>query len=386
LSDEAGNKPGKADEGADREQKGPPASYAASPPKAPGPAEEAGEEAGEQPGQASDEDASEDMPTLPPASRGSVIGLRWATVPLQRRGGQVGPDQIGPDPIGPQRFEPGPPTVVMPTVVMPTVVMPTVVMPVVLSEHELRPEGRDPTAEQDAVEGPTVGGATWVGGPAWVGAQDAFGGPNIAGGPEELDGEPRRPRRRRRRAVLMLAALALAAAVAVGVLALGGGSRHTRAVRTPTPQATFDGFLVESAQAHQLLAAAVSDACKPAPPATTTRQDLIGQVSRAVEMRRSVLNGIASHRRQLLAMNGGPSLVSDLDDATRASLSADQGYEAWLEDLQATGCYGAPTNDIHYHAATAASLAASVAKQRVVLIWAGVASRYGLPSWTAGQL
>jgi hypothetical protein len=67
-------------------------------------------------------------------------------------------------------------------------------------------------------------------------------------------------------------------------------------------------------------------------------------------------------------------------------LSADQGYEAWLEDLQATGCYGAPTNDIHYHAATAASMAASVAKQRVVLIWAGVASRYGLPSWTAGQL
>jgi hypothetical protein len=153
-----------------------------------------------------------------------------------------------------------------------------------------------------------------------------------------------------------------------------------------TPQATFEGFLAESAQAHQLLAAAVGAACQAAPPATTTRQDLIGKVSRAIEMRRSVLNGIASDRQRLLAMNGGPSLVSDLDDATGASLAADQGYEAWLEDLQATGCYGAPTNDIHYLAATAASLAASVAKERVVVTWAGVASRYGLPSWTAGQL
>ena len=60
--------------------------------------------------------------------------------------------------------------------------------------------------------------------------------------------------------------------------------------------------------------------------------------------------------------------------------------ERCTEDLQATGCYGAPTNDIHYRAATEASLPASVAKDRVVATWAGVASRYGLPSWTAGQL
>jgi hypothetical protein len=184
----------------------------------------------------------------------------------------------------------------------------------------------------------------------------------------------------------MLAVLALVAAAAVGALLPGGGSHPRTAVRTLTPQATFEGFLAESARAHQLLAVAVSGACQPAPPETTTRQDLIVQVGRAVEMRRSVLNGIASDRQRLLAINGGPSLVNDLDEATSASLAADQGYEAWLEDLQATGCYGAPTNDIHYRSATEASLAASVAKERVVGIWARVASRYGLPSWTAGQL
>ena len=377
MSDEAGAKAGKEEEAPDREREGPPVPIVEGPPAVHGhgPPAETSEEVGQRTSEETGEEASEDMPTLPPASRGSVIGLRWATFPLQRRGGHVGPEQTGPDQIARERFDTGPPTGVMPTVVM----------PMVLSEPELRPGRGGATAEEDTVEGPAVGGTTWVGGATWVGAPDAVGGLEGAGGPEEPDGKSRRPRRRRR-AVILLAVLAFVAAVAVGALVLGGGSPRRTVVRTLTPQATFEGFLAESAQAHQLLAAAVSDACQPAPPATTTRQDLIVQASRAVEMRRSVLNGIASERQRLLAMNGGPSLVNDLDDATGASLSADQGYEAWLEDLQATGCYGAPTNDIHYRAATEASLVASVAKERVVAIWAGVASRYGLPSWTAGQL
>ena len=186
--------------------------------------------------------------------------------------------------------------------------------------------------------------------------------------------------------MFVLVVLACLAAVAVGALVLGAASPRQTAARALTPQAAFEGFLAESAQSHQLVSAAVSNACQPASPATATRQELIAQVNRAVELRRSVLEGIASDRQRLLAMSGGPSLVRDLGEATGASLSADQGYEAWLEDLQATGCYGAPTNDIHYRAAGEALLAATIAKQRVVAVWAGVASRYGLRTWTAGQL
>ena len=323
MSDEAVDKAGKAEEGAAREAQGPSA-----------PVVQRAPVVHDRPEKETGEEAREDMPTLPPASRGSVIGLRWATFPLKRPGGHVGPDQIGPE-----RFETGPPKVAMPTVVMPTV----------LSDPQVRP------------------------------------GPEGVGGPEQLDARAQRYRRRRR-AVLMLVVLALVAALAVGALVLGGGSPRRTPVRNLTPQATFEGFLAESAQAHQLLAVAVSDACQPATPATATRQGLIVQVSRAVELRRSVLDGVASDRQRLLAINGGPSLVRDLEDATSASLSADQGYQAWLRDLQATGCYSAPTNDIHYRAASEGSLAAGVAKERVVGIWAGVASRYGLPSWTAGQL
>ncbi len=243
-------------------------------------------------------------------------------------------------------------------------------MPTVPSGPHLQ-TGRGSSVQDDT--------AVALGGPEWIEGLEG------AEGPGDLDAHARRARRRGR-TVLLLAVLALVIAVAVGALMLGSRSPRRTAARTPTPEATFETLLVKSAQAHQLLAAAVSGACKPTPPATTARQGLIAEVGRAVEMRRSVLDGIATSRPRLLAINGGPSLVSDLDHATSASLSADQGYEAWLEDLQATGCYGAPTNDIHYRDATEASAAASVAKEGVVRMWAGVASRYGLPSWTAGQL
>ncbi|HUC14254.1 MAG TPA: hypothetical protein VMS00_07355 [Acidimicrobiales bacterium] len=322
-------------------------------------------QAGQDAGQDAGEEASEDLPTLPPASRGSVIGLRWATFPLQRRAGQVGlgqagprqvgprqggpnqigPDQIGPDQSGPAPYETGPPTALL---------------PMVQSGPPLPPES-GAMAEEDTVEGPAIGGSVWVGGSATR-------------------------HHRRRRVVLLFAALTLVAAAVVAALVLGGASPRRATGGASTPQAAFEGLLAKSAQAHQLASAAVNDACRPTAPATPTRQGLITQVSRAAGLRRSVLAGIVSDRQQLLKMNGGLPLVGDLDDATGASLLADQGYEAWLEDLQATGCYGAPTNDIHYRAASEASLAASVAKDRVVGIWAGVASRYGLRSWTAGQL
>jgi hypothetical protein len=353
LSDEAGN----AEERAAHEAKARPAPIDEGTPTVHGPPLEQaqGEQARKEARREDGEEATEDMPTLPPASRGSVVGLRWATFPLKRPSGQgrpyqispdqIGPNQIGPSHIGAQPYEPGPPTAVL---------------PMVLSAPQLRPE-RGATSEQDTAEGPAVGGS---------------GDPDV---------QAQRPRRRGR-ALLLLIVLTLVALVAVGALVLDGGSPHRTAGRVLTPQTAFEGFLAESAQAHQLVSAAVSDACRPAPPSTPTRQGLIVEVGRAVELRRSVLAGIASDRQQLLKMNGGPSLIGDLDDASDASLSADQGYEAWLEDLQATGCYGAPTNDVHYRAATEASLAASVAKERVVGIWAGVASRYGLRSWTAGQL
>lgn len=293
------------------------------------------DQAGEGQERAAD-DVAEDLPTVPPAPRGSSAGLRWATFPLERP----------PAHVGTERYLPGPPTALV---------------PVASGGPEVR-RGDDATGPGGAVE--------------------------TAGGPP---GPARKARRhvKRVKVVLLVAAVAFVAAVGATATVLGTAAtnapRQTSA-RALAPQTVFQGFLAVSASAHQLVAAAIGASCRPAPPGTASRQVLIGQVGRAAALRRSVLDGIAADRKGLLAMHDGRSLVGDLEDATEASLSADQGYEAWLEDLQATGCYGAPTNDIHYRAASEASLAATGAKQRLVAVWAGVASQYGLRSWAAGQL
>ncbi|HXW81815.1 MAG TPA: hypothetical protein VEJ84_20085, partial [Acidimicrobiales bacterium] len=56
--------------------------------------------------------------------------------------------------------------------------------------------------------------------------------------------------------------------------------------------------------------------------------------------------------------------------AATASLQAEQGYTAWVDDLQATGCYCAPTNDVHYLGAQAAQAMAASAQGQLAAMWA----------------
>ncbi len=63
-------------------------------------------------------------------------------------------------------------------------------------------------------------------------------------------------------------------------------------------------------------------------------------------------------------------MVSDLNAATLAELTVDQDDQGWLQDLQATGCYSAPTNDIHYRAAGLDAPAAAGADTRLADAWA----------------
>ena len=62
-------------------------------------------------------------------------------------------------------------------------------------------------------------------------------------------------------------------------------------------------------------------------------------------------------------MRGGAGLSADLAGGppSRPARAA-AAYGDWLEDLQATGCYSAPTNDIHYREATAAARTAGAGR------------------------
>ncbi|MGP8209388.1 MAG: hypothetical protein ACLQVK_25570 [Acidimicrobiales bacterium] len=205
-------------------------------------------------------------------------------------------------------------------------------------------------------------------------------------------------RHRRLVALLVLAgALCALAAVAVAVVWRAGEARvsppTTPLTSSPrpspgqlSPEQLFDKLLATSAAAQLLAQAAVDGACGTTPPQSTARGRLEAQVGQADALRRHVLQGVRADQAALTSMPAGRELSADLVRATDASVQADAGYRAWLEDLQATGCYSAPTNDVHYQAATAASLVARQAQERLAAGWAVIASRSHLRSWKASAL
>ena len=97
----------------------------------------------------------------------------------------------------------------------------------------------------------------------------------------------------------------------------------------------------------------MAQSCQEATPGGTVRSALLGDLIRAIALRQAVLRTLEADRLQLLAMPEGALLATDLGAATTAELEMDQDYQGWLQDLQATGCYSAPTNDVHYRAADA---------------------------------
>jgi hypothetical protein len=96
-------------------------------------------------------------------------------------------------------------------------------------------------------------------------------------------------------------------------------------------------------------------------------------------MQLSVLADLGTYGARLAPMRDSALLERDLGDVAHAWALADQSYGSWLADLQATGCYGAPTNDAHYVAAGRESAAAAPAKAQLAATWARVAPSY--PVW-----
>lgn len=179
------------------------------------------------------------------------------------------------------------------------------------------------------------------------------------------------PRSRPGRALFwLLAVVAVLALVTAGLVLAGvtNGSRTT--ARLSAAEVTFKGLMARDVAAQKLAEGAVAHPCRPASPASAARARSLGHLGRAVSLRQSVLRGIGADKGQLLGMPDGGRLVADLTKAARTGLAVDQDDQGWLRDLQATGCYSAPTNDIHFRAAALAGPAATRAAERVAADWA----------------
>ena len=177
---------------------------------------------------------------------------------------------------------------------------------------------------------------------------------------------------RRGRAIFWLVALVVIVAASLSAAIVLAGREaidHRHSSGTSPGEALFEQLMASNSSAKELVATAVARSCAEAAPGIPLRGGLLGDLSRAISLRQSVLRALAADRVQLLAMPDGAQLVSDLSAATMADLAVDQDYQGWLQDLQATGCYSAPTNDIHYRAAGLDSSAAAGADQRLAQSW-----------------
>jgi hypothetical protein len=86
-------------------------------------------------------------------------------------------------------------------------------------------------------------------------------------------------------------------------------------------------------------------------------------------MDRTVLSLLAANGARLTTVADSTALVSLLGQVARASAAADASYALWVKDLEATGCYSAPTNDLYYQKAERESTTAESALKRVDALW-----------------
>jgi hypothetical protein len=188
---------------------------------------------------------------------------------------------------------------------------------------------------------------------------------------------PRPPRYRAGLVLGTLVALALVTGGLVWAIAygLGSGPAHPSrlySLQRLEPGVAFGDLLAQEARAEALAeaAGALRGACSPAAPGSRSRGQLVAEEAQAAASSGDVLHLVAALAGRFERLRGGGRLVALLRQLARSSLAASLGYEMWLEDLEATGCYSAPTNDVHFYQAKRASAAAAREQAALERAWA----------------
>ncbi|HTV12883.1 MAG TPA: hypothetical protein VME20_13590 [Acidimicrobiales bacterium] len=250
---------------------------------------------------------AEEMPTMPPPTRAGAPTLRWATAPL------------------------------------PAAQLPTAQLPV-----------------------------TEAGDEHFVGEPLPGAGPGYGPGPA---GAPKRGGRRKKLALIgLLAVLLVGGGTSAYLLASPASAPRKegsglaalpslRGLESERPQVAFEELDRAYSQAEKYQLAAVADACATQPPGTAPRSVTQRQLSAAVVAQQEILALVRGASLRLSSMPQGTAVVGLLESLLAASLRAGSNYLAWVTDLQATGCYSAPNNNLHYlqalpEAATARRLSA----------------------------
>jgi hypothetical protein len=318
-----------------------------------------------------EDDLSEEVPTMPPAPRPKQGALRWA-MPEHPLGRRPGPDR-------PQRH--GPPT--LPVKGQPSSGAqsgvpiegstgagargrPGTTPAAPRADIHTSGPGAQPASKSPVRHVPTPPGSS-ARAPLTPAASSSSGLRPTAGVTAPV-GTPRRGRV----FVWLLAVVLVVASVAAALVLEGVGRGNGGPGRLSRAEVLFERLMAEDESAQTLAASAVAHPCEQASPGSPGRAALLGDMGRAVALRQAVLRAAGADKGELVVMPDGELLVADLRQAATTGLAVDKDEQGWLLDLQATGCYSAPTNDIHYRAAGLAAPAAAGAAGRLTATWARV--------------
>jgi Protein kinase domain len=218
--------------------------------------------------------------------------------------------------------------------------------------------------------------------------------------PQQPGTYPQQPRRRLpggKKLVFAVAAVAVVIAIAVGLLLSGRSSPTTptashgaspgpssstgpasASTRASRQAAAVSSLLISSAATRKALEGAVSEVrnCSRLRSATRRIQAVVTQ--RSTEYRRASALSMA-------ALANGAAVKSDLLAALRTSLDADRDYLTWARQQMASGCTPAGQSSA-YNAAVSADQQAGAAKQAFVQVWNPVATKYGVPPESPGDI
>jgi hypothetical protein len=101
----------------------------------------------------------------------------------------------------------------------------------------------------------------------------------------------------------------------------------------------------------------------------------------------------ASHKQLLSQLDSVPGLqslpqpmITDLRTAWQSSASADSDFALWAQDQLGDGCSPDNQTDPNYVAANGPDLQATASKTAFVQLWNPLATSYGLPTYSQGDL
>ena len=182
--------------------------------------------------------------------------------------------------------------------------------------------------------------------------------------------------RPRRRWLYVVAAVVVIAALAAVALAVVLPRLDKAGAGKASPSADLSSMLSSLSGADRLTRQAVNVACAGTSPGS--RQPAVSDLDQAEASDRAVLSSLDAGRARLSTWSAATPLLGPIAQVARDSLAVEVYYQAWVSDLEATGCFSAPRNDLHYEQAQMATSSQAAAAGQLARVWAPVARRYRL--------